>query len=441
MSTADAYITNEREVGLPPLHLARKAVWDYYQVEFLPNGYPGRRTNGVLFAHPIYGPYVITDYLAQYRRTKNPTFLEAACRVADAAVDQMEVLHDGLVFMYDEEKAKVSSKKGTWYSGLTQSRYINVFTNLLAEPGTDRFREPLSAILASLTIPVENGGVARYTDNGGLIIEEYPSVFPNCTLNGWTRATCVIKDLAVSSGDENVWDIFAKSVRGIESVISLYDVPELANSRYKLEGDATLRLTVDGADIDVLDCRVLIPGSGTFAANAEGDPAGEVLKNGPVKLTDGRAHTLKVLLSRYSWPAPNRVLLTVDAPQDAKLAVAIGDGEYNPLASSPRVRSYRPTREFAVPAGESIVEVEVPWTEAEMVAHPTNFGKKIAGRQFNQYHFIHVDTLGEILTRTDSDILRYYRDRWDQYPSRWPELPAYQDEGLMLERFNVQKHQ
>ncbi|MFJ4029199.1 D-glucuronyl C5-epimerase family protein [Paenarthrobacter sp. NPDC089989] len=440
MNATDIYVTNEYEVSLPPLSMERKSVWDYYRLEFLPNGYPGRRTDGTLFAHPIYGPYVIADYLIQYRRTKDPGYLDAACRVADAALDHMESFHDGLVFMYSEEKAKVSSKKGTWYSGLTQSRYIDVFTKLLTKPGTERFREPLSGILSSLTIPVEKGGVARTTSDGGLIIEEYPALFPDCTLNGWTTATCIIKDLATTSGDEFVWDIFSRSVRGIESVISLYDVPELATSRYKLEGHAMLRLVAAGASVEIRDCRVEIPGTGTFEANVGGDPAGEVLKDGHVTVSPGRVEVLKLSLSRFSWPAPNRVVLRVYAPENAQLTVSLGDAEYNPLATVPRVRSYQVLREFAVKEGESLIELELPWTAAEMISHPTNFVKKIAGRQVNQYHFIHVDTLAKIVAQTGSDVLRYYHDRWKQYPSRWPELAPYQDDRLTLERFDVNKH-
>src|SRR5690625_7811097 len=69
------FITNEADVGLPPLQSSRRAVWEYYRIEFLPNGYPGRRTGDELFAHPIYGPYVIADYTAQYRRTQEFRFL------------------------------------------------------------------------------------------------------------------------------------------------------------------------------------------------------------------------------------------------------------------------------------------------------------------------------------------------------------------------------
>lgn len=106
MSAATIYMSNEREVDLPPLQASRKAVWDYYRIEFLPDRYPGRRHNGELFAHPIYGPYVISDYMAQYRRTKDPLFLDAACQVADAALARMTAFKGGLAFVYDQEKRR-----------------------------------------------------------------------------------------------------------------------------------------------------------------------------------------------------------------------------------------------------------------------------------------------------------------------------------------------
>lgn len=440
MSTAGTYMTNEQEVGLPPLRSERKAIWDYYRIEFLPNGYPGRRTDGVLMAHPIYGPYVITDYITQYKTTKNPVFLDSAFKVADAAIASMEPLQDGLVFNYDEEKAKVSSKKGTWYSGLTQSRYVDVFAKLLKYPGAERFRDPLTGVLASLTIPVEKGGVARYTSDGGMIIEEYPALFPNCTLNGWTTATCNILDLAKSTKDDSDWDVFHKSVRGLESIISLYDVPEVANSRYKLEGDATFRLTAAGTSAEIRDVRVEIPGSGTFAANGDGDEGGEALKAGPVTVQDGAFQNIKVRLSRFSWPAPNKLILKVVAEQEGQLTVALGDTAYNPFGSIPKLTGYRELQVVEVQPGENVIEVSVPWFVAEMIAHPTNFAKKITNRQFNVYHYIHIDTLTKIVEQTGSEILTYYRDKWELAPTLWPKHPAYQDERLMMERFDMLKH-
>ncbi|GAA2177728.1 hypothetical protein GCM10009784_29350 [Arthrobacter parietis] len=439
-NAANTYMTNEREVGLPPLQASRKQVWDYYQIEFLPNGYPGRRTNGELFAHPIYGPYVISDYTAQYHRTKDQVFLDAACKVADAAVEQMTSLGDSLAFVYSQEKTKVANKNGVFYSGLTQSRYIEVFSKLLLRPGTERFREPLHRVLTSLTIPIEDNGVARFTKNGGLIIEEYPSRLPDCTLNGWTTATCILMDFAARNDDEQAREIFNQSVRGLEDLMPLYDVPELANSRYRLTGPASLRLAATDTDVEVLDCQVVIPGSGTFAANLAGDPAGEIQKKGTVRVRDGASQAVGVSLSRLSWPEPNKILLRVDASKNGQLSVAIGDGEYDPLASWPRAESYRKVQELPVNKGKNCIEVAIPWACAELVAYPTNFRKTITGRQFNQYHWIHVDTLAKIVAETGSHVLRHYHDKWSEYPSMWPKMSAYKDDRLMLERFDAKKH-
>lgn len=434
------YITNEAEVGLPPLQASRKAVWDYYRIEFLPSGYPGRRTGDVLYGHPIYGSYVIADYIAQYRRTRDDVYLAAACRVADAAVDQMTEIGGGLAFVYSQESTKVSSRTRPFYSGLTQARYVEAFRRLLVLPGTERFREPMSMILESLEVPVESGGVARFTEAGGLVIEEYPSDAPDCTLNGWTTATCIIRDYAEAMRDEQAWDLFHHSVKGIEDLISLYDAPDYATSRYKLTGRASFRLTAQDSDLELTDCRVEMPGSGIYAGNLEGDPAGEALKAGPRSIAAGNSTSAHLLLSRMTWPAPNRVHLTVSAQSAGALRVEIGDAVYEPLTSALPVRFHHDLGQFEVVAGVNELVIEVPWIHAEHVAYPTNFGKRIAGRQVNQYHWIHVDTLGKIVDQTGSDKLRYYRDRWAHSPDRWHEIPAYQDERITLERFDPKKH-
>jgi len=434
------YITNEYEVGLPPLQSSRRTVWNYYRIEFLPNGYPGRRTGDVLYAHPIYGPYVIADYIAQYRRTQDEDFLEAAKHVADGAVEQMSPVGDGLAFLYSKEKTAVSTKSGTFYSGLTQARYVECFKNLVRLPGTERFREPLSRILKSLLVPAEDGGVARYTDDAGLIIEEYPSLAPDCTLNGWTTATVILRDYAKLTGDEEGWDIFRQSVRGLERLIPIYDVPELANSRYRLTGVASIQVTANGADLEVVDCEVEMPGSGTYSAKDAGDPAGEALKAGPKVVRDGGSEALMLSLSRLTWPAPNTVHLTIRTSGPGDVTLGIGDGEYNPMTKDLPVKYFRALTRVALEAGENHVSVAVPWNDAELISYPTGFGKALANRQFNQYHWIHVDTLGKIVEETGSEILAYYREKWLRYPQDWPGMPQYQDERITLERFDPKKH-
>lgn len=433
-------MTNEAEVGLPPLQSSRRTVWNYYRIEFLSNGYPGRRAGDVLYAHPIYGPYVISDYIAQYRRTNDEAYLDAVKHVADAAVEQMTPVGDGLAFLYDSKKTAVSTRGGTFYSGLTQARYIEGLKNLVRLPGTERFKEPLAAIVRSLLVPAEEGGVARYTDNGGLIIEEYPSMAPDCTLNGWTTATCILRDYAAATNEDEGWDIFHRSVRGLERLTPVYDVPELANSRYRLTGVASIQVAPSATDVEVTDVRVDMPGVGVYGAAAAGDPAGEALKGGPRKVADGQAQALVLSLSRLTWPSPNKVLLSVRATGAGSVRLGIGDGEYSPMTKNLPVENFRELGSFPVEAGDNSIELTVPWTDAELVAYPTGFGKALAKRQFNQYHWIHVDTLGKIVDETGSELLEYYRDKWSRYPGRWADMPEYADERITLERFDPKKH-
>ncbi|NQD90964.1 hypothetical protein HP499_24580 [Paenarthrobacter sp. CM16] len=247
-------------------------------------------------------------------------------------------------------------------------------------------------------------------------------------------------DVAKASNDDRDWDVFNKSVQGMESIISLYDVPELANSRYKLEGDATFQLNAVGSDVQVTDCQVVVPSAGVFAANVEGDQAGEALKTGPLNIRDGKLGRIKVRLSRFSWPAPNRLLMKVTAERAAQVKVAIGETTYNPFGSVPKITGQKHLKEFDLLPGENLIEVPVPWIAAEMVAHPTNFSKKLTGRQFNVYHYIHIDTLTKIVEQSGSELLGYYLDKWRHAPSLWADHPAYQDERLMLERFDMHKH-
>lgn len=434
------YITNEAEVDFPPLQSKRKAVWDYYRIEFLPDGYPGRRTEDGLFAHPIYGPYVIADYVHQYRATKDRTYLDAACKVADAAVEHMTSVGDGLAFIYSQEKTKVSRKKGSWYSGLTQARYIDVFNKLLSLPDTERFREPLSGILSSLAVPVEDGGVARFTDNGGLIIEEYPSLAPDCTLNGWTTATVILSNYARAKNDEQAWDLFSRSVLALETHIPIYDLPQYATSRYKLKGPAAVRLQPNGTELTVQSVQVNMPGAGIFDANTELDPGGAALRQGPRRIKMGYKQSFTVEISRWTFPEPNTILFTVESAGEGAVQASIGDNVYDPMTSLLVPEFENDLGTFPVHEGTNVIEIPIPWTEAELIAYPTNFGKAIAGRQFNQYHWIHVDTLSKIVEETDNDMLRYYRDRWQRFPQQWENIAEYQNDHITLERFDPKKH-
>lgn len=433
----DGTVTNEADVGLPPLSRTRRGIWAYYRLQFLADGYPGRRTGEILSPHPIYGTYVVTDYLGSYSRTRDPVYLAAARQVADAALSRMDALEDSLVFMY-EPGTGISSMPHRFYSGLTQARYLAAFGKLAAATGDERYREANHAILRSLLVPAERGGVARTTPHGGAVIEEYAHDVPDYTLNGWTTATLLVADYAAESQDADAVQLTADSARGIRDVLPLYDVPELANSRYRLGGLATIRLRITGTAARVRSMAVHIPGQGTFPIQDD-VPAG-----------DGRSRVIRGLgeggevqplvavdafLSRITWPTPNRLLLHLDAAEPGALTASIGQGDYQPVSKRLRPTSFSPFAKVQLTAGENALSLAIPWDQAELIAYPTNFGKRYEGRQHNAYHFIHIDTLSRLALLTDDEMFTYFAARWEQYVKRWPSMPVYAEAGVVLHQY------
>lgn len=442
MSGADVRkgtVTNEADVGLPPLSAARQETWDSYRIEFLDDGYPARRMGKQLTPHPIYGTYVITDYLAGYRVSGNEAYLAAACRVADSSLTRMETLEDALVFMY-EPNVGLSSLPHRFYSGLTQARYLAVFERLHRATGNERYRTASSSILSSLRIPTRRGGVARATPSGGLVIEEAAHAAPDLTLNGWTSATTLVEEYASATQDPLAREVFIDSCRGIREALPLFDVAELANSRYRLGGIAEILFAFSHHGAEISATEVLIPGYGRHVVHFNEEPGSlsrylhGVDQAGTVS---GQSATAEVFLSRVTWPKPNRVTMQVHVPQAGEVQVRIGQGDYDPLVSRLRTTSYTSIATVPLEAGENTIEVAVPWADAELVAYPTNFGKELGGNRHNVYHFIHIDTLQTLAERTGDDMFAYFADRWDRYVERWPHMPVYADADVKLHRYGT----
>lgn len=422
-------VTNELAVGLPPLNEARRAAWDAYRIEFLPDGYPGKRTEGGVRPHPVYGPYVITDYLQAYSSTRDPGYLDAAKHVADAAIDRMESRGDALVFVYDPADG-VSSQPGIFFSALTQSRYLQVLGRLTGVSRGSRFRRAAQRVLQGLTIPAEEGGVLRPTPGGGAALDDYPHPVPSFTLSSWAQATLLVDEYARTVGDDDAAALVRRSRAGLRELLAHYDVPELATSRYRLTGPAHLRLRFDTPGVDVHDAAVVVPGLGEYPITVDGDGVG----HNRLDRTDPQALRLQVTMSRSSWPAPNRVRVLLTAGEPTTVSLGIGKGAYRPDRGSLRVERFESVARSAVDVGTRMVELPVPWNDAELVAYPTHFSKRSGGRSLNQYHFVHADTLRKLDASEPDDLFAYYARRWREYPRRWPDLPEYQDESLVLDR-------
>lgn len=425
-------VTNEADVGLPPLNGARRAVWDYYRIEFLPDGYPGRRAEGSLVPHPIYGPYVIADYLAAHRRTGDVAYLEAAWRVARAAVARMTAREDALVFEYDPAH-RISTLPNRFYSGLTQARYLDVLGRLHRVRPDPALDEAADAVLRSLAIPAERGGVSRTTPGGGTLLEEYAHDQPDYTLNGWTTATILVHAYAEATGSEAARALVAASRRGIRDVLALYDVPEYANSRYRLTGPAWVDLSAT-RPFRVRDGAVHVPGQGDFPIRT-GKGRGKWRSRILGAAGAARKVAAELLLCRVSFPEPNSVALTLDLDEPAEMSVSIGEGPFDPLRTWLGRERQRPLQTFTLTRGVNRVWFAIPWDRAELVAYPTSWSKHLGGQWHNQYHFIHVDTLRKLHAAETDAAFAYYAERWAGYPSRWPDIPEIAGAGVALHRY------
>jgi hypothetical protein len=279
-------------------------------------------------------------------------------------------------------------------------------------------------VFRSFLIRADEGGIMRSTPGGGVLIEEYPHAQPDYTLNGWTTATLLLDAYAQSTGDEEAHEVVSASRKGLREMLPLYDVPQLANSRYRLAGPAHVRWTATGP-IKVESGSVIVPGQGEYEINRRADKWRSYFGT-----ADEVTATARLLLSRATFPEPNRAVAIVDAAEQSWVTVQIGQGTYNPMSVELEVQSWADVVTVPLHPGQNRVEVRIPWDLAELVAYPTSFGKAIGGWQHNQYHYVHIDTLQKLDLRSPDDMFSYYSSRWRRYVARWPDMPEYQMDGI-----------
>lgn len=429
--------TNEGHVGLPPLSERRRDVYAYYRLQFLEDGYPGRQTAEGVRPHPIYGTYVIADYLAQHAKSRDDVFLLAARRVADAAIARMEAHGDALAFWYEPTDG-ISSLPVRFYSALTQARYLHVLARLHAATGDDRYRDASRAIFRSLLVPVGAGGVLR-DHNPGVMIEEYAHEYPDYTLNGWTTAMLLVEEYARLMVEPDARTFFDRNVEALRDVLPLYDVPELANSRYRLTGSAAIRVAFDAPGASIQSARVDMLRHGDYPiAGAAAGRWRNRFRSGVAEDGTVTEHVVQaeLFLSLVTAPSPNEVVVSVRTSRSVGIKFAIGQGRYRPKSSYLAARTYAEFGSFRVDEGTSEIRVPVPWAVARLVAYPTTFGKTIAGKSYNQYHFIHVANLHKLFEITREPTFSDMAERWRRYPERWPHIPEYAEAEIALEQYD-----
>lgn len=135
----------------------------FYQIEFLPDGYPGqRRADGTVLPHALYPIYVIDDWLAQYHASPTVELLSALRTVVGAAVARLDDFQGVLVAWY-KPSAGGARMYDRHYSALTQAYCavrLHRVGKLLDDPS---LLEAAERTFRALLIPAKDGGVLYET--------------------------------------------------------------------------------------------------------------------------------------------------------------------------------------------------------------------------------------------------------------------------------------
>ena len=429
-----------QSADLPPLPRERADVYDYYNLAFLEDGFPARRTGNMAVPHPIYGAYLILDYLDMYERSGDRATLEAAQRVADAAIARMDSAGGMLRFWYEPDWG-LGATGERYVSGLTQAHYLDQFSRLHAISGDPAYAHAARQVFRSLATEVEGGGVLALTPHG-VAIEEAPHRPRDLVLNGWLSALRGLRRYADRTGDGEARDLIDRNVQTLTRLLPLYDAPDVANSRYRIRGFGYLRLELGRKEGVTMGLPSLdIPGDGTYELEETCQDrwrscvVSGLARNGDCLEATARRIQLNLVFSLLSAPQPNRLALEIDCPAPNSLLVRLATGRYDPLQTGLVTEGWRDVLAVPLATGRNRLTVEFPVEDIKPFVYPTNFLKRIAGRHFNVYHFVHLGGLADLMQSPQPPLIREMHDRWAAYPARWPGMPPYRDAGVEFNRY------
>lgn len=390
--------------------------------------------------HPIYGTYVILDYLDAYERSGDPAALGGARRVADAAIARMDP-SDGMLRFWYEAEWGLGTTAQRYVSGLTQAHYLDQFSRLHVICGDPVYADAARRVFRSLATDVERGGVLASTPHG-VAIEESPHRPQDLVLNGWLSALRGLRRYADRTGDEEARELIGRNTETLSQLLPLYDAPEEANSRYRIRGFGYVRLELAskvGVSIDPLQFE--IPGDGTYRLDESNTGRWHCCVVSGLERTGDRLQAtsrriqVNLVFSLLSAPQPNRLRVKIDCPEPNALTVRLATGRYDPLRTGLVTQGWRDVHSAALMTGRNELTIEFPIDDIKPFVYPTNFLKRIAGRKFNAYHFVHVDGLSDLLKSPQAPVIQEMRDRWAKYPARWPLMPVYRDAEVEFSRY------
>jgi hypothetical protein len=417
---------------MPCLGEYLRRVQDYYWLCFDKDGLPMKFMKGKLVFHPMYPVYVINDYLKQYEINQSASLEKVMSNIARSSLKKFSEYLGALVYWYQPESG-IGSWKHQYYSGLTQAHYCSMLQRLSAVLGDSELVEFARKTFDSLLIPEENGGVL-IDENGIISIEEVPSRPSGLILNGWLSILEDVYTYFSYSQDERAYKLYYESAKSLESLLPLYDAEHLKNSYYSLLGNIELRL-ISNSTIQINKIKVNSLGSEFKLFCGDFDPKQFVIHSGwsrdaTKKTIEGCCIEFNIVLSRLSLLRDDHPRIEIEFKGKGRptieLLVKVGDYDpkHNCLVSC---KWQRIGFSAATEDVNSTMSFQIPEELIESIGKPTTFSKRIGGKLYNVYHYIHCDRLRKLGSKTGISTFDEYAKKWEEYTRNWPNMRLYKD--------------
>ena len=436
--------------GYSDIPETRYQTYDYYKLGFNEHGIPGKIEKKGWVEHPMYGAYLIRDYVNMYKKTGDQSYLDSAEKITNVAVSRMIEREGALIYYYGKDSIKTQFNY-EYYSGLTQSNYLRYITQLYKINQKDKYINIANKLYKSLRLPKDKGGIAIYSREGAHI-EEYPSSPTLWTLNGWVTSINSVYYYYKITKDEDALELANQNVSLLETKIQYYDVENVLNSRYQLSNPFYIMLVADGGSVSLTKIDYTIPGECTHTVQLDKQrPKGTRMvytvrkcnsctyKNGIISFDKNIIVNLVGSLSSY--PVENFFTYKIIQKSANKIHFYIAQGEYNPLTTIMPTESWEllSTIDVSNIDKDKAIEGRIPIPKKFMnkIIYPTNFKKNIAGKNYNAYHFIHIEGLQSINEWRRSKDLDNYIKKWRNYVLRWETSDIYNNKNIELKKYKL----
>lgn len=149
----------------------------------------------------------------------------AKMRSCVKVIDQLKTEEEKYCYWIHSTNNERFGLKPGWTSAMAQGQCISLYLRYYQVSGEEEYLERAIKAYNYLEVPVEEGGVRAYDEEGNLWLEEYPSPNkPSCVLNGFIYAMWGLYDLYRVTKNEKVKEDIDSCVLTLKNTLHKYDV-------------------------------------------------------------------------------------------------------------------------------------------------------------------------------------------------------------------------